>query len=77
MNPPSHIKQQDVKRLRIAVAGALALVLALFGCIGCGPIASDVLEGSLESHASDRRDAIEEQQGNDPGSPGDDAAPDM
>ena len=75
MNPPSHIKQQDVKRLRIAVAGALALVLALFGCIGCGPAASDVLEGSLESHASDRCDAIEEQQGNDPGSPGDDAAP--
>ena len=73
MNPPSLIKQQDAKRLRIAVAGALALVLALFGCMGCGSTASDVLAGSLESPASDRRDAIEEQQGNGPASPGDDA----
>ncbi len=73
MNPPSHIKQQDAKRLRIAVAGALALVLALFGCMGCGSTASDVLAGSLESPASDRRDAIEEEQGNGPASPGDDA----
>lgn len=75
MNPPSHIKQQDAKRLRIAVAGALALVLALFGCMGCGSTASDVLAGSLESPANDRPDVIEEQQGNGPASPGDGAAP--
>lgn len=73
MNPPSHSKQQDAKRLRIALAGALALVLALFGCMGCGSTASDVLAGSFESPASDRRDAIEEEQGNGPASPGDDA----